>query len=276
MAGRKRTSHEALDNRHGYPPEHFVRRPLPRRMPPHPAILEEELEIQHMEIRRLVGENRRLVEDRIALQQELGASREELHRMNLAYSDICVEQEARSRELVERMRKLENDIHATEKLKTEIPILRADVKKLDSTRKELISKIQNLTQERANLQAENKQIPILRDEINELHQEFIRARTAIEYEKKANIELMDQQKAMEKNLLDMAREGEKLRAELTTSVGRTWAPGGPYQINHGPDGSYPAPYREEYGVHQGGADKGSLYVSSSRSWGHEKPQKSRY
>ena len=40
-------------------------------------------------------------------------------------------------------------------------------------------------------------------------------RTAFEFEKKANTELLEQRTAMEKNLVSMAREVEKLRAELT-------------------------------------------------------------
>jgi prefoldin subunit 5 len=40
-------------------------------------------------------------------------------------------------------------------------------------------------------------------------------RTAFEFEKKANTELLEQRSAMEKNLVSMARELEKLRAELT-------------------------------------------------------------
>lgn len=51
------------------------------------------------------------------------------------------------------------------------------------------------------------------------------SRSAIEYEKKAKIELMDQRQAMETNLVTMAREVEKLRAELSNSDGRAWAAG---------------------------------------------------
>ena len=42
-------------------------------------------------------------------------------------------------------------------------------------------------------------------------------RNAFEYEKNANAELLEQRTAMEKNLVSMAREVEKLRAELTNS-----------------------------------------------------------
>lgn len=50
-------------------------------------------------------------------------------------------------------------------------------------------------------------------------------RNAIDYEKKANIELMEQRQAMEKNLVSMAREVEKLRADLARTDGRPWGAG---------------------------------------------------
>lgn len=53
----------------------------------------------------------------------------------------------------------------------------------------------------------------------------ISCRNAIDYEKKANIELMEQRQAMEKNLVSMAREVEKLRAELANGDSRQWPAG---------------------------------------------------
>lgn len=50
-------------------------------------------------------------------------------------------------------------------------------------------------------------------------------RTAFDYEKKANIELMEQRQAMEKNLVSMAREVEKLRAEHASAEVKPWAAG---------------------------------------------------
>lgn len=43
---------------------------------------------------------------------------------------------------------------------------------------------------------------------------------SIEYEKKGNFELMEQRQSMEKNLVSMAREIEKLRADLANAEGR--------------------------------------------------------
>ncbi|KAA8540297.1 hypothetical protein F0562_024140 [Nyssa sinensis] len=269
MAGRNRIPRDMFDNRRGYPLEGpLVRGPLPRPVPPHPALLEEELEMQHVEIRRLLGENRRLIEDRMAMQQDLGAAKEELHRMNLAIADIRAEQELHSREIIERGLKLEADLRATEPLKNEAIQLHAEVQKLNTIRQDLAGQVQTLTQDLAKLKADNQQIPLLRADIDGLHQELMRARTAIDYEKKANIELMEQKQAMEKNLVSMAREVEKLRAELANADARPWGAGGPYGMKFSsPEGGFPAPYGDGYGIHLGAADKGPLYGPGSASWG---------
>ncbi|KAK6125106.1 hypothetical protein DH2020_016236 [Rehmannia glutinosa] len=278
MARRNRVPHEGFDHRHGYLLEQpAARGPLARPMPPHPALLEEELEIRHVELRRLLGENRRLVEDRIALERELTAAKEELRRMNLAIADMRAEQELQSRELIERSRKLEADLRATEPLKNEAAQLRAEIQRLNAMRQDLSGQVQALSQDLAKLRADNQQIPVLRSEIDGLHQELLRARTAIDYEKNANIELMEQRQAMEKNMVSMAREVEKLRSELANSGARAWSAGGPYGVSFSnPDANYPSPYGDGYGIHQGALDKGSSYGSSSAPWGGlEKPRMSR-
>lgn len=166
---------EAFDRRRGYPLEEPVG-PVVRRMPPHPALLEEELEIRHVELRRLLGQNRRLVEDRIALERELAAAKEELRRVNLVIADIRAEQELQSRELIERGMKLEADLRATEPLKKEASQLQADIKRLSTIRHELSAQVKTLSQDIAKLQADNQQIHILRTELEGLHQEILRAR----------------------------------------------------------------------------------------------------
>ncbi|KAF8388828.1 hypothetical protein HHK36_025508 [Tetracentron sinense] len=274
MAGRNRMPRHAMnDGRRGYPSEGpYARPPMPR--PPHPAMLEEELEIQHVEMRSLLGENRRLAEDRMALQRELGVAKEELHRMNLAITDIRAEQEVHSRELIERGLKLEADLRATEPLKNEVIHLRAEVLKLNNLRQDLTEQVQNLKQELTRSQSDNQQIPSLKAEIDGVYLELVRARTAFDYEKKGNIELMEQRQAMEKNLVSMAREVEKLRADVSSGHSRPWGAGGTYGMKHSsPEGGFPASYGDGYGVHLGAADKGPLYGTGSGSWGGlEKPR----
>ncbi|CAI9766127.1 unnamed protein product [Fraxinus pennsylvanica] len=274
MAGRNRIPHEAFDHRRGFPSEVLVARgPLPRSMHPHPALLEEELEMRHVELHQLLGENRRLVVDRIALERELGAAKEEIRHMNLVIADIRGQQEVQSRELIERVMKLEADLRATEPLKKDFMQLRTEFQRLNSLRQDLSGQVQTLKQDLAKLQADNQQIPLLRAEIDGLGQEILHARSAIDYEKNAHIELMDQRQALEKNLVSMAREAENLRSEIASSDGRAWGAGGPYGKKFSSsDASFPMHYSDGYGIHPGAADKGILYGSGSASWGGlEKP-----
>ncbi|XP_030526247.1 protein FLX-like 3 isoform X2 [Rhodamnia argentea] len=275
MAGRNRVLREPFSSRRGYPPEGpYVRGPPLPRPPPPPALLEEELEMQHAELRRVLADNRRLVEDRIALQRELGAAKEEIHRMNLVIGDIRAEHDIHSREFIEKGLKLEADLRAAEPLKKEAGQLRAEVQKLNNVKQDLAGQVQNLTQDVARLKAENKQISLLRAEIDGLNQELMHARSTVEYERKANIELVEQRQAMENTLVSMAREVEKLRAELAAGDVRSWgAGGGPYgrKFNTG-EGSFAAPYGDGYGVHLGSGN-GPLYGPGSASrGGHDKPR----
>ncbi|EXC11118.1 hypothetical protein L484_004540 [Morus notabilis] len=279
MASRNRISREAINSRRGYQPLEgpYVRGPPLSRPLRHPAVLEEELELQHAEIRRLLADNRRLVEDRVGLQRELGAAKEELHRMNLAIGEIRAEEEMRSRELYEKGLKLEADLRAAEPFKNEALQLRAEVKKLRELNQDLSSQVQTLKQDVGTLQVDNQQIPHLRADIDGLQQELMHARTAVDYEKKANIELVEQRQAMEKNLVSMAREVEKLRAELHSIDSRPWGAGGPYGMKFGsPEGTFPTPYGDGYGLHMGVADKGPIYGPGPASWGgSEKPRMTR-
>ncbi|KAG0477416.1 hypothetical protein HPP92_014257 [Vanilla planifolia] len=269
MAGRGRIPRQPFGDGHrGYPaaPEGpYAHGHAPR--PLHPAVYEEELELQQHEIRRLLGDNRRLAEDRMAFQQELLVAKEELHRVNLVIADIRAEKDAHARELIEKGLKLEAELRAAEPLRNDVILLRAEIQKLNAIRQDLSGQVQTLTQELKKEQAESHQIPLLRSEIDSLRQELTRARTAIEYEKKGNAELLEQRQAMEKNLVSMAREVEKLRADLANSGDRPWGAGTAYGMKHGsPEAPY-APYGEGYGLHPGGSDKAPSYGAGSGNWG---------
>ncbi|KAK4789970.1 hypothetical protein SAY86_017274 [Trapa natans] len=263
MAGRYHVPRELMNNRRGYPLEGaFIPvHPSARAAPPI-ALLEEELEIQHAELRRLLGDNRRLVDDRIALQRELGGAKEEIHRMNLVISDIRSGQEIQSRDLIDKGLKLEADLRAIEPMRKEVTQLRVEAQKLNKLRQELSAQIQTLNKDITRLKAENQQILLLRAEIDGLNQELMHSRTAIEFEKKENIELMEQRQAMEKNMVSMAREVEKLRAELAAGDGRMWNTGIQYGTNfNSAGGGLSAPYGNSYGFHLGGTSNDPSYGS---------------
>jgi len=216
MAGRNRLPRHALNGgSRGFPPGPGPIRDGPFRPGPlpHPARMEEELDLQYEEIQRLLAENRRLAATHVDLRRELAAAQDELHRLNQIVGNVKVDKERQARDLVDKCMNLESELRAVEPLRNEVMQLRADTQKLNASRQELSAQVQALNQDLTRAQADLQQVPALRAELDSLRQELIRSRTAIEYEKKANTEQFEQRQAMEKNLISMAREVEKLRAE---------------------------------------------------------------
>ncbi|XP_078438584.1 DNA double-strand break repair protein [Wolffia australiana] len=241
----------------------YARGPHPTRVPP-PAVYEDEIEFQRVEIRRLVADNRRLADNCAGLQRELGMAKEEIHRLNLHTADIRADKDAQMRDLIDKGMKMEAELRAMEPLRAEVEQLRANIQKLNGMRQE---QVQGLTQELSRMQVDAKQAHALKAELEGLRQELIRVRGALEYEKKGNAELVEQRQAMEKNLVSMAREVEKLRAEVSSSDPRSWAAGGAYGIKvNSPDGAFP-PYGDGYTLHTGTAEKGPLYSMPQGNWG---------
>ncbi|XP_020584764.1 protein FLX-like 3 [Phalaenopsis equestris] len=189
--------------------QHPTRRHAP--VPLHP--IEEEIAIRRDEIRRLRADNHLLVEENVAFRREITAAKEELHVLGELIPKIRSDKEAQTRELIEKGMKLEKELLGFEPLRAEFLQLKSEAQKLDNLRKELSSDVQNMSKELKHIQAENQQTPSLRLEIEGLHQELARARTAYEYEKKANTDQLEQRQVLDKNLASMAREVEKLRAE---------------------------------------------------------------
>ncbi|CAN6357882.1 unnamed protein product [Urochloa humidicola] len=118
-----------VDDRRAYPDIHEG--PRMRVAPhPHPAVLEEELELQEVELRRLLAHNRALAEERAELNRELQAGKDEVCHLNAIISDITAEKEAYIRKLVDKKRKLEAELRENEHLRDEIVQLRGEIEKL--------------------------------------------------------------------------------------------------------------------------------------------------
>ncbi|XP_065864047.1 protein FLX-like 3 [Euphorbia lathyris] len=207
MTGRNHMPSEAYNDRRGFPPPRpsMLNPPLPH-PPLHPARLEDKLEMQHVEIRRLLADNRRLMKDRMAFQKQLVAAKAELHRMN--------------------------------RVKNEAAQLRVEVEKLNSLKQGLLGQIQSLKQDLARSQTDNQQIP-------HLHQELMHARKAIDYEKKANVELVQYRQAMEKDIVSMTREVKK----LASTHAQPWLAGGHCGMKYGNHEGFPAPYWNGYAAY---------------------------
>lgn len=164
-----------LDDRRSYPEIH--QGPRMRVAPhPHPAVLEDELELQEVELQRLLADNRALVEERAALNREIQAGKDEVRHLNVIIADITTEKEAYISKLVDKRRKLEAELGATEHLHDEIRQLRGEIEKLITARKELSAEAASLMEELNREQSVKQQLPVLKTELDGLQQEVIHLR----------------------------------------------------------------------------------------------------
>ncbi|CAL4905061.1 unnamed protein product [Urochloa decumbens] len=253
-----------VDNRRAYPDIHVG--PRMRGAPhPHPA---EELELQEVELRRLLADNRALAEERAELSRELQAGKDEVRHLNVIISDITAEKEAYISKLVDKKRKLEAELRANEHLRDEIVQLRGEIEKLLAARKELSAEAASLMEDLTREKSVKHQLPMLKAELDGLQQELIHVRNACELERKGNFELVEQRKAMEKNMISMAQEIEQMRAELAKFEVRPWGAGGAYGMQMGStEVAFTKAYEDSYNIHAGVSEKGPLHPPESSSWG---------
>ncbi|ONK70505.1 uncharacterized protein A4U43_C05F34400 [Asparagus officinalis] len=188
------------------------RRPL-EPLPP-PELLENKIASQAAEIERLLRENQRLATTHVAMRDEIGANQQEIHRIKSHIGSIRTESDIQVRGLMEKIRKAEEDIRAGEIVKKELQEAHKEAQSLMTKRQELASEIQVLTEELQKISGGDKKMPELLAQLDGLRQEHQKLRATFEREKGSNIEQVEQMRAMEKNLISLAREVEKLRADV--------------------------------------------------------------
>ncbi|XP_051115173.1 protein FLX-like 1 isoform X2 [Andrographis paniculata] len=218
-----------------------------RQRPPHPAaIIEERLAVQHDDIQALLVDNQRLAATHVALRQELEAVQYELQRADNYGRTLHSEKDAKARELYEKSVKLENELLAANAMRSELMKVNMDIKELTAARQDLTTQVQMMTHDLGRVTSDLQQIPAIKSEIEGLKQELEQTRVATEHEKKAFSESFEHGKMMEGKLVTMAREMEKLRAELANAGKRAHVakpdlnPGLNYNVNYGnPDPGNP-------------------------------------
>ncbi|KAE8785360.1 protein FLX-like 3 [Hordeum vulgare] len=212
MAGRHRISRQYYEEprgfRDGSPPR------LARERSISPRRFEGELSSHRGEIRRIRDDNQHLVDEIVGLRQAMSHLKDDLHSSSQAIPKLRAEKELESRELTQRNLKLEAELRSLEPHRQEALQLRSEAGTLQSLRQELTAKVQGLTNEVEHQNSEKQCIPAMVAERDGLRQELIRTRSALDYEKTAKAELMALVQAVEKDLVTMAQESEKLRAEI--------------------------------------------------------------
>ncbi|KAF9590931.1 hypothetical protein IFM89_000476 [Coptis chinensis] len=207
-------------------------RPPPGAYPPFdvlppPELLEQKLDAQLVEMQALATENRRLANTHGTLRQDLAAAQQELQKLQYHIAAVKNEREHQFRGLVDKISKMEVEFQAAEPVKMELQQARADAQNLIVARQELMTKVQQLTQDLKRTHSE-VQVPALMSELDGLRQEYQRCRETYDYEKKLYNDHFQSLQLMENNYISMARELEKLRAELanTANLERQSAPYG--------------------------------------------------
>ncbi|EHA8588203.1 protein FLX-like 3 [Cocos nucifera] len=240
------------------PAVHHPLEPLPR-----PELLENKIAAQAAEMERLARENHRLAASNTNLREELLATQQGLQRVQVHIGSFQTESDIQVKGLLEKIGKLEADIRAGEMVKKEFHQAHLELQSVTAARQELVIKIQRTTEELQKASTEIKKLPQMHAELDGLRQEHQKLRAAFEYEKGANMEQIEQMRTMDKNLISMAREVEKLRAEVLNAEKRAHGPnsygvvyGSPHPVNPsaGQGSGYP-----EHGYRQGGGHVDTVY-----------------
>ncbi|XWS70886.1 hypothetical protein CRYUN_Cryun03dG0087800 [Craigia yunnanensis] len=212
---------------------------------PPPELLENKIASQAAEIERLAGDNDRLAGSQVALREDLVAARHEALKLKEHIRSIQTESDIQIRVLQEKIAKMEADIQVGESVKKEFQQAHIEAQNLVKVRQELMAQLQQASQELVKTRADVKSLPELHAELEGLRKEHQRLRVTFQYEKGSNIDQLEQMQAMEKNLIGMAKEVEKICAEVLSAEKRVHAPIGPVPYAGGymnPDPSYVPPF----------------------------------
>ncbi|XVF47830.1 hypothetical protein PTKIN_Ptkin03bG0142300 [Pterospermum kingtungense] len=213
---------------------------------PPPELLESKIASQAAEIEQLARDNNRLAATHVVMREDLAAARHESQKLKEHIRSIQTESDIQIRLLQEKTAKMQADIQVGESVRKELQQAHIEAQNLFKARQELMAQLQQASQELTKTHADVKILPELHAELESLRKEHQRLRVTFQYEKGSNIEQVEQMKAMEKNLIEMAREVENLRAKVSSAEKSVHAPIGPVPYAGGyknADTSYIPPFQ---------------------------------
>ncbi|KAK7300887.1 hypothetical protein RJT34_11738 [Clitoria ternatea] len=239
------------------------------------AALEDRIDTRHREIQTLLVDNQRLAATHVALKQDLAATQEELRHLSAAAAEVKAERDAEVREIYEKSLRVDAEARAVAAMTSDLDRVRVDAQELAASRKELASQLQSIEGDLTRARTESRFLPAIKADIEAMRLEIQRGRNAIEFEKKTHASNLEHKRAMDNNMIIMAREVEKLRAELANAEKRARAamaaaanpnPGYPSNYDNPEVGyggiAYPP---DSYSNHQiqAGVDAHSQYTSGA-------------
>jgi len=185
----------------------------------HPAfaLIEERLAARDQDIQELLVDNQRFAATHVALQQQLIAAQHELRAVSVAATRARAEREGEVRSLADQAAHMEAEARAIAAARAEIDQVHADVQVLAAARTDLVNRLQGLREKLAHKKAEASKTDSVRPQIETMRREIQNGRAAVDFEKKAHSDNLEQSKAMEKNMIAVASEIERLRGELANA-----------------------------------------------------------
>ncbi|CAM8955470.1 unnamed protein product [Rhodiola kirilowii] len=183
----------------------------------HLARFEDKVASQQKELQTLVIDNQRLGATHVALRQELAHSRKEISQLKTVAARIKAERDAQVRELYERPLKIDAEARAVEAMTEDLSRVRVDVQKLSLRRQELGLELKGIDSELVEARLKLQQLPEVRTAVESLRQEVQRGRAAVENEKKTRASNHEHGKVMEKNMITVGREIDRLRVALANA-----------------------------------------------------------
>ncbi|KZV29592.1 protein FLX-like 4 [Dorcoceras hygrometricum] len=192
--------------------------------PPTRVLLEKKFAAQAAEVEQLSEDNHKLACSHIALRQDLVAANQEVDKLREHIRSIQTEGDIQIRILLDKIGKMEANIRNGDNINKELQEARVEAQSLVEAKLELTAQIQRATNESDSVRADVKKLPQMHSELDSLRQEHNRLRKVFEHEKGLNIEKVEQMKIMEKDLIRMVEEVERLRTEVLNAEKRTSAP----------------------------------------------------
>ncbi|XP_062214165.1 protein FLX-like 1 [Phragmites australis] len=191
----------------------------------HPAFaaIEERLVARDQDIQELLVDNQRFAATHVALQQQLIAAQHELRAVHVASTRARAEREGEVRALADQAAHIEAEARTVAEARDEVDRVHADIRVLAAARSELMNRLQGLREQLAHAQAEAGKTEAVRAQIETMRREIQKGRAAVDFEKKAHSDNLEQSKAMEKNMISVASEIEKLRGDLVNAEQRVAA-----------------------------------------------------
>ncbi|GKV08421.1 hypothetical protein SLEP1_g20050 [Rubroshorea leprosula] len=208
----------------------------------HQHHLEDRIAIQHREIQSLLLDNQRLTANHVALKQDLSRAQQELRHLSAAAANVKAERDAEVREVYERSLKMNAEVRSIDVMKAELAQVRDDIQKFTMDRQELTEQLQAINGELVKAKADVKQLPEIEAEIQRVQQEIQKGRAAIETEKTTRASNLNQRQILEKNIIFVSRELQRLHEDVVNAEKRAMAaaaanvaanPGVGYGVNYG-------------------------------------------